>query len=112
MIWQNLQNNLSSIDSAPACPGNQVQDSGYFAHFIPECNNDGDYKSVQCDYRYGYCWCSDKNGNPAPGTTVRGHPDCKVPSRFQGYTVHSPICDPMIIFKIISFLPELISTLG
>ncbi|XP_022806051.1 uncharacterized protein LOC111343164 [Stylophora pistillata] len=68
-------------DSAPTCPANQVQDTGYFAHFIPECDDDGDYKSVQCDYRYGYCWCSDNNGNPLPGTTVRGHPDCKVPKK-------------------------------
>lgn len=69
------------VDSAPACVVNQVQDAGYFTHFIPECNENGDYKPAQCDYRYGYCWCSDENGNPIPGTTIRGQADCKVPGK-------------------------------
>ena len=69
------------VDSAPTCVVNQVQDAGYFTHFIPECNENGDYKPVQCDYRYGYCWCSDENGNPIPGTTVRGQAACKTPGK-------------------------------
>ena len=69
------------IDSAPACVVNQVQDAGYFTHFIPECDENDNYKPVQCDYRYSYCWCSDENGNPIPGTTVRGQADCKAPGK-------------------------------
>ena len=52
---------------------------GYFTVFVPGCNENGDYKPVQCDYRYGYCWCSDENGNPVPGTTVRGKANCTAP---------------------------------
>lgn len=52
---------------------------GYFTVFVPDCNENGDYKPVQCDYRYGYCWCSDENGNPVPGTTVRGKANCTAP---------------------------------
>lgn len=66
-------------DSMPSCLANQVQDIGYFDAFIPECNENGDYKPLQCDYRNGYCWCSDKNGNPIPGTTVRGRANCTAP---------------------------------
>lgn len=52
---------------------------GYFTVFVPDCDENGDYKPVQCDYRYGYCWCSDENGNPVPGTTVRGKANCTAP---------------------------------
>ena len=60
----------------PACYGNQLQDIGYFTAFIPECNNNGDFAPVQCDFRLGYCWCSDENGEPISGTTVRGKANC------------------------------------
>lgn len=70
-----------TVDSAPACVLNQVQDVGYFTVFIPDCNENGDYNPVQCDYRYGYCWCSDENGNPVPGTTVRGKANCTAPGK-------------------------------
>lgn len=52
---------------------------GYVTVFVPDCNENGDYKPVQCDYKYGYCWCSDENGNPVPGTTVRGKANCTTP---------------------------------
>lgn len=70
---------VCTTDATAACTLNQVQDVGYFTVFVPDCNENGDYKPVQCDYRYGYCWCSDENGNPVPGTTVRGKANCTAP---------------------------------
>ena len=70
---------LGTVDSVSTCIQNQVQDVGYFTFLIRDCDENGNYKPVQCDYRYGYCWCSDENGNPVPGTTVRGKPNCTAP---------------------------------
>ena len=45
--------------------------------FMPQCNEDGSYKEVQCHGSTGYCWCVDKNGNKKEGTEVRSkRPKC------------------------------------
>ena len=39
---------------------------------VPQCDDDGFYKTVQCDSTTGQCWCSDRNGNRVTGTGVDG----------------------------------------
>lgn len=42
----------------------------------PQCDEQGQYKSIQCRHAIGFCWCVDSTGAPIEGTTVRGRPDC------------------------------------
>ncbi|XP_029427182.1 SPARC-related modular calcium-binding protein 1-like isoform X3 [Rhinatrema bivittatum] len=43
--------------------------------FIPECERDGSFRSVQCHQATGYCWCVRKEtGKPIPGTSSRTFP--------------------------------------
>ncbi|XP_048581312.1 uncharacterized protein LOC5512067 isoform X7 [Nematostella vectensis] len=58
-----------------ACVLGQAQNTISFAKFIPKCARNG-FDSFQCDYQYGYCWCSDVNGNMVPLTTSRGRAVC------------------------------------
>ncbi|XP_060692796.1 testican-1 [Hemiscyllium ocellatum] len=44
--------------------------------FIPRCNEDGYYKSIQCHRSTGQCWCADKYGNELPGSRMEGTPTC------------------------------------
>ena len=46
--------------------------------YVPQCNPDGSYRSVQCHASTGYCWCADPDGTKWPGTDVRGElPKCE-----------------------------------
>ncbi|RXG70583.1 SPARC-related modular calcium-binding protein 1 [Armadillidium vulgare] len=46
--------------------------------FIPECNPDGTFKSVQCHKDTGYCWCSSPLGHAVIGTDTHNDvPDCQ-----------------------------------
>ncbi|XP_073477194.1 HLA class II histocompatibility antigen gamma chain isoform X1 [Aquarana catesbeiana] len=45
--------------------------------YIPQCDENGDYKSEQCWRSTGYCWCAYKNGTEIPGTRSRAKIDCK-----------------------------------
>ncbi|KAJ8254662.1 hypothetical protein GJAV_G00195620 [Gymnothorax javanicus] len=44
--------------------------------YTPQCDEEGNYKPIQCWHSTGYCWCVDINGNEIPGTMVRGRPVC------------------------------------
>jgi hypothetical protein len=43
--------------------------SGKIGAFVPQCESDGSYKSMQCHGSTGYCWCVKKDGTKIPGTT-------------------------------------------
>ncbi|CAL4071055.1 unnamed protein product, partial [Meganyctiphanes norvegica] len=45
--------------------------------FVPRCNPDGTYASVQCHEYSGFCWCARLDGKVIVGTIKEGHqPDC------------------------------------
>ncbi|KAM9608840.1 nidogen-1 isoform 3-T3 [Morphnus guianensis] len=37
-------------------------------HFIPQCDEHGNYLPTQCHSSSGYCWCVDRDGNEIDGT--------------------------------------------
>ncbi|XP_049592680.2 testican-2, partial [Syngnathus scovelli] len=54
----------------------QVLDGGKrkYGRFIPNCDEDGFYRKLQCDR--GECWCVDQYGGEVAGSRIRGKPDC------------------------------------
>jgi len=53
--------------------------TGALGEFIPQCEDDGSYASIQCWESTGYCWCVDESGVEIPGTIIQswvGTPDC------------------------------------
>lgn len=68
------------LDDVSACIKDQVQASAWSADFAivfsPECNQDGSFKTVQCQKSTGYCWCVDRQGSEIWGTRIRGQPKC------------------------------------
>ena len=54
----------------------QASANGLVGAYVPQCNEDGSFKSEQCWGSTGYCWCVDEYGKEMPGTRIRGKPDC------------------------------------
>ncbi|XP_069773131.1 nidogen-2 isoform X2 [Narcine bancroftii] len=51
--------------------------------YIPQCDEEGNYKAMQCDNSAGYCWCVDENGQEVPGTRKgpgTDQPHCGAPA--------------------------------
>jgi len=59
-----MEDILSSLQNPP--PG----------MFVPQCRDDGGYRSTQCHGSNGYCWCVDEYGNELIETRVRGQRNC------------------------------------
>uniref|UniRef100_A0A3B3QPV1 Thyroglobulin type-1 domain-containing protein n=1 Tax=Paramormyrops kingsleyae TaxID=1676925 RepID=A0A3B3QPV1_9TELE len=47
--------------------------------FVPECDDAGNYRQIQCHASIGQCWCVNRNGEEIPGTRVESgsRPNCK-----------------------------------
>lgn len=46
--------------------------------FVPQCDENGDFKPMQCWRSTGYCWCVYRNGTEVEGTRSRAKVDCSV----------------------------------
>ncbi|XP_041124851.1 testican-2-like isoform X2 [Polyodon spathula] len=44
--------------------------------YIPNCDEDGYYRKLQCDQRKEECWCVDQHGGELAGSRIHGNPDC------------------------------------
>ena len=44
--------------------------------FIPDCAQNGSFRTVQCSGSTGLCWCVTKEGYMIWTTTTRGTPNC------------------------------------
>ncbi|XP_051935983.1 testican-2 isoform X3 [Hippocampus zosterae] len=62
----------------------QVLDGGKrkFGRFIPNCDEDGFYRKLQCDS--GECWCVDQYGGEVAGSRIHGKPDCDEEAAYSG----------------------------
>ncbi|XP_061571402.1 nidogen-2 [Cololabis saira] len=59
--------------------------------YVPECDENGQYRPRQCHGSTGYCWCVDSRGEERPGTrTPPGSPsvDCDRPDEPQRPKTH------------------------
>ncbi|KAM9465918.1 nidogen-2 isoform 1-T1 [Clarias gariepinus] len=74
----------------PKTPCEQHRDSVHIrgdapvGAFVPECDEEGHYRSRQCHGSTGHCWCVDNRGQERAGTrTTPGTPptDCNAPER-------------------------------
>uniref|UniRef100_A0A8C5D3Y0 Nidogen 2 n=1 Tax=Gadus morhua TaxID=8049 RepID=A0A8C5D3Y0_GADMO len=54
--------------------------------FVPECDEHGQYKPLQCHGSTGYCWCVDNNGQERGGT--RSPPGTPTPERPKTHCQH------------------------
>lgn len=62
----------SVFDSFPLIDGKRVPLLG---GYMPQCNEDGSYKDVQCQEMF--CWCVHQNGTKKEGTEARlAKPNC------------------------------------
>lgn len=50
------------------------------SHFIPQCDEHGNYIPTQCHSSSGYCWCVDRDGNEIDGT--RSGPGVRPPCKW------------------------------
>ncbi|MGH0158998.1 UNVERIFIED_CONTAM: hypothetical protein FKN15_037711 [Acipenser sinensis] len=44
--------------------------------YIPNCDEDGYYRKLQCDQSKEECWCVDQHGGELAGSRIHGNPDC------------------------------------
>ena len=66
-------------DLLTPCEQAQANATGLIGEFVPQCEQDGSYSSIQCWGSTGDCWCVDEYGIEIPGTTSspgQGMPDC------------------------------------
>ncbi|XP_072125175.1 nidogen-2 isoform X11 [Mobula birostris] len=55
--------------------------------YIPQCDDEGNFRSMQCHGSTGYCWCVYENGQEVAGTRTApgtGQPRCEVPALTTG----------------------------
>lgn len=48
----------------------------FTGQYIPQCDEDGYYKPMQCHGSAGQCWCVDRYGNEVVGSRTDGVADC------------------------------------
>lgn len=81
---------MRGMTVAPLCPALQRQSGGGIGAFIPQCDEDGSFSTVQCWGSTGYCWCVESaNGRPVT-EGIRGEPEC--PGKHQNIRNHSSTC--------------------
>ena len=61
---------------APLCPALLRQSGGGIGAFVPQCEGDGSFSTVQCWGSTGYCWCVESTSGRPISEGVRGQPDC------------------------------------
>ena len=66
---------MAGMTVAPLCPALRGQSGGIGA-FIPQCEDDGSFSSVQCWGSTGYCWCVESTSGRPVTEGVRGEPEC------------------------------------
>ncbi|XP_059814006.1 nidogen-2 isoform X2 [Hypanus sabinus] len=58
--------------------------------YIPQCDDEGNFRPMQCHSSTGYCWCVYENGQEVPGTRTApgtGQPRCGEPANERSKSV-------------------------
>lgn len=79
------------------CQTEAEQGHGKVGSFRPQCDEQGNYKPVQCWRATGFCWCVDASGATIEGTATRGYPDCQ-----RGTAPRRTMYSPRLMQKTIS----------
>ena len=63
---------------APLCPAlaRQQFSGGGIGAFVPQCETDGSFSTVQCWGSTGYCWCAETTTGRPISEGMRGEPEC------------------------------------
>ena len=63
---------------APLCPSlaRQQYSKGLIGTFVPECESDGSFSTVQCWGSTRYCWCAETTTGRPISEGMRGQPEC------------------------------------
>lgn len=67
---------MSGMTVAPLCPALRGQSGGGIGAFIPQCEDDGSFSSIQCWGSTGYCWCVESTSGRPVTEGIRGEPEC------------------------------------
>ena len=87
---------------APLCPALQSTSGGIGA-FVPQCEDDGSFSSVQCWGSTGYCWCVEStSGRPVTEGIRGGEPEC--PGKLDVYACRAtpPACPKFQYYVLFS----------
>ncbi|XP_074530199.1 CD74 molecule, major histocompatibility complex, class II invariant chain a [Halichoeres trimaculatus] len=85
------------------CQLEAVAKTGKLGDYRPQCDEQGNYKPMQCWYATGYCWCVDESGETIEGTTVRGRADCQ---RGRSSFPRRAMMSPLLMQKTVSIKDE------
>ena len=72
---------MRGMTVAPLCPALRRQSGGGIGAFIPQCEEDGSFSTVQCWGSTGYCWCVESASGRPVTEGIRGEPEC--PGKYQ-----------------------------
>uniref|UniRef100_A0A3Q4AIG3 Thyroglobulin type-1 domain-containing protein n=1 Tax=Mola mola TaxID=94237 RepID=A0A3Q4AIG3_MOLML len=101
LIFQMAQQKPAPPTADPAsltkCQKETRRDPSKLGSYMPQCDEQGNYKPVQCWHATGFCFCVDQSGKPIDGTFTRGIPDCQ-----RGPTAHRLMLAPSMMARSIS----------
>ena len=82
---------MPGMTVAPLCPALRSTSGGIGA-FVPQCEDDGSFSSVQCWGSTGYCWCAESTSGRPVTEGIRGQPEC--PGKLHVYVCRAtpPAC--------------------
>jgi len=61
-----------------------VRPAGFVGQYVPQCDDNGDFRPLQYHGSTGYSWCVDREGHEVPGTKTppsQPAPDCSTITR-------------------------------
>ncbi|CAL1613302.1 unnamed protein product [Knipowitschia caucasica] len=81
LIFQKAQAPVPHPESMTKC---QMEASvqGLLGSFRPECDDQGNYKPLQCWGSTGHCWCVDQDGQTMDSSHTSGRPNCDAGNSF------------------------------
>ena len=69
---------VNGVTVTPSCRAvrTQIASSDVIGVYVPQCDENGNYLSVQCHGSTGYCWCVNTDNGWPTSAGARGQPNC------------------------------------